>query len=151
MLCEVGYRSLDHYSIKEKRVNDAVFQIFGIAIKQYNHAIAFPVRIIQILSTQELAVVPIARGVQLLSEEYGITTVFGVLLKDLIDALGVDTCDPLMAKHVSQFLTEICENSPRLVVPHLSAMSQDLLNLDVSSFLKILNEESTTVFYVTSC
>lgn len=132
MICELGYRTLDHYSIKDRRVNDAVFQIFGIAIKQYNHAITFPVRIIQILSTQEVAVVPIARGVQLLNEEYNISSVFAVLLKDLVDALSVDNGDQLISKHFSQFLTEICEISPKLVVPHLSAMSQDLLNLDVS-------------------
>lgn len=136
MICDLGYRTLDHYSIKEQRVNDAVFQLFGIAIKQYNHAITFPVRIVQILSTQELSVVPIAHGVKLLSEDYGITTVFGVLLKDLIDALGVDTCDQLVAKHISQFLTECANIAPKLVVPHLSEKSQDLLNLDVSLLFK---------------
>ena len=132
MLCELCYRTLDHPSIKEKRVNDTVFHIFGVAIKQYNHAITFPVRIIQIMSTQEMAVVPIARGVHLLSEEYSISSIFSVLLKELIDTLSVSSTDSLTTKHFSQFLQEIADISPKMVIPHLSSVSEELLNLEVS-------------------
>lgn len=132
MICELGYRTLDHPSVKEKRVNDTVFQLFGLAIKQYNHALTFPVRIIQILSTQEMAVVPIARGVQLLNETLNITSVFGVLLKELIDSLSASSNDTVVTKHFSQFLTEISDISPKLIIPHLSAMGQELLNLEVA-------------------
>lgn len=131
MICDLGYRTLTHPTIKERRVTDVVFQILGIAIKQYNHALAFPVQIIQILEREEIAVSPIAYGVQLLAEEYNVTSIFNVLLKEFVEKLNVTQPDQLASKNFSLFLTEVSELSSTLVVPHLSAMSEELLNLEV--------------------
>lgn len=132
LMCDLAYRSLSHPSTKEKRVNDAVFQILGTAIKQYRHGIAFPVQIVEIMDREESAVVPIARGVRYLNDEFGITSVLGNLLKELIDKINVNPASTSTSKHLSLFITEIGEISPGLSLQCLE-MSQELLNLEVNS------------------
>lgn len=134
MVCDLGYRTLTHPSVKEKRVNDTAFHLFGVAIKQYNHAVAFPLRIMEILQRQENAVSPIAHGIQLLADEYGITTVFNGLLKEFVEQLNVASPDATVAKNFSLFLMEMAELCPQLVMPELSPesdMCEELLNLEV--------------------
>lgn len=128
----MAYRSLSHPSSKEKRVNDAIFQILGTAIKQYRHAVAFPVRIGEIMDREESAVVPIARGVRYLNDEFSITSVMSNLLKELIDKVNVNPGAQTTSKNLSLFITEIGENSPDLSLQCLE-MAQELLNLEVSS------------------
>ena len=135
MICDLGYRTLEHYSIKEKRVCDTVFQIFGTAIKRYNHALTFPVRMLQILKTTEIALAPSASGISLLYEEFGISTIFSVLLKEIIDNLSLDAADNQTSKFFSQFLMELGTISPKLMIPHLSMLGEELLNLDVILFI----------------
>lgn len=131
MLCGLAYRSLTHPSSKEKRVNDAIFQILGVAIKQYRHGIAFPVQIVEIMDREESAVVPIARGVRYLNDEFGITSVMSNLLKELIDKVNVNPTAQTTSKNLSLFITEIGEISPALSLQCLE-MAQDLLNVEVS-------------------
>lgn len=144
MLCDLAYRSLVHPSTKEKRVNDAVFQILGTAIKQYRHGIAFPLQIVEIMDREESAVVPIARGVRYLSDEFGITSVLGNLLKEFIDKVNVNPASQTTSKHLSLFITEIGENSPDLSLQCLE-MAQDLLNLEVS-LLQQLHHSLNSMF-----
>lgn len=134
LLCDLAYRSLTHPSTKEKRVNDALFQILGNAIKQYRHGIAFPVQIVEIMDREESAVVPIARGVRYLNDQFGITSVLGNLLKELIDKVNVNAGSTTTAKNLSLFITEIGEVSPNLSLQCLD-MAQDLLNLEVFKIL----------------
>lgn len=131
MVCDLSYRTLTHSSIKVKRVVDTAFHLFGIAIKQYNQAMSFPIQIIQILEREEIAVSPIAHGIQLLADDYGITSVFTVLLKEFVDRLNTANPDALAAKNFSTFLMETAELCPQLVVPQISNMSAELLNLEV--------------------
>lgn len=130
MVCDLAYRTLSHPSIKEKRTNDAVFQILGTAIKNYNHAMAFPVQIVQIMEREEIAVVPIARGVTFLNDEFNITTVLSVLLKEFIDQLNVNAPSAATAKHFSMFITEIGDQSPDLSLQCLQS-AEEILNLEV--------------------
>lgn len=143
MFCELGYRTLETHWIKQKRVESTVFQTFGISIKRYNHALTFPVRIIQILRLNEIAIVPIANGICLLNDDFGISTISTVLLKDLVETLQEVSGDSQIAKHFSSFLTELGSVGSKLLVPHLSKLAEDLLNVEVSKkpaffFLKYL-------------
>lgn len=132
MFCELGYRTLETHWIKQKRVESTVFQIFGIAIKRYNHALTFPVRIIQILRDKEMAVAPVANGICLLNDDFGISTIFTVLLKDLVETLQEANSDSQIAKHFSLFLTDLGSVASKLLIPHLSKLAEDLLNVEVS-------------------
>lgn len=135
LIVELPYRTLEHPSIKATRVNEIVFRIIGVAIKRYNHALSFSVRTTQILASKEIAVVPIANGVRLLNDEFKIHTAFEKLLDELTESLNAAATDQLIAKHFSMFLTHVCEIAPKLIIPHLSQMGEDLLNLDVNKFL----------------
>lgn len=132
MICDLGYRTLEHSSVKEKRVQDTVFQILGTAIKRYNHALSFPVKILQIIRTSEISLIPIANGINLLYEEFDIKTIFSVLLNEFIEILNSDQADSQTSRYLSQFLSELGHVAPKLIVPHLSMLGEELLNLDVS-------------------
>lgn len=134
MVCDLGYRTLTHPSVGEKRVNDTAFHLFGVAIERYNHAMVFTLRIMEILQRQENAVSPITRGIQLLADEHGITTVFNDLLKEFVDQLNVASPDATAAKNFSRFLTEMAELCPQLMLPVLSPDSDvcdEMLDLEV--------------------
>lgn len=132
MICDMAYRTLELPAIREKRLADIVFQLLGTAIKRYNHALMFPVRLQQILRNAELAVAPSARGLRMLHADFGITTIYAVVLKDLVDTLAVDAADAQTTKHFGMFLAELGAAQPKLLMPHLSQMGEELLNLDVS-------------------
>lgn len=130
LLCDLAYRTLTHPSIKEQRVNDAVFLILGKAVKSHNHAMAFPVQIVQIMERDEIAVVPIARGIAFLNQHFSITTILGHLLKEFIDKLNMPNASPTTSKHLAMFITEIGDQSSELALQCLQH-SQDILNLEV--------------------
>ncbi|XP_055373763.1 condensin complex subunit 1 [Condylostylus longicornis] len=130
LLCDVSYRTLEIYSSKNKNVSDTVFQILGAAIKRYNHALTFPIKILQILRNSEESLIPTANGLLLLHEEFGITTVFQVLLKDIVETLSTDSGDTQIARYFSTFLTELGVIAPKLMIPHLSSVGDELLNCE---------------------
>ncbi|XP_053684767.1 condensin complex subunit 1 isoform X2 [Sabethes cyaneus] len=130
LICDICYRTLEQSYVKNRNVVDSVFQILGTAIKRYNHALSFPVRILQILERHEGSIAPIANGVMLLHEEFNISTIYPVLIKELIERLGVDASDTQTARHFSQFLVELGTLTPKLMIPHLSTLSEELLGLD---------------------
>jgi len=76
-----------------KHVFDTIFQILGTSIKRFNQAMTFPVRILQILRGTEHAAASVATGILLLHEEYGISSVFSILIKSIVDALKLDSSD----------------------------------------------------------
>lgn len=127
----MAYRTLSHPSIKEKRINDAVFQILGTAIKSYNHAMAFPIQIVQIMEREEIAVVPIARGVTYLNDEFNITTVLNILIKEFIDQINVNAPSAATSKHFSMFITEIGDLSANLALQCLQS-AEEISNLEVN-------------------
>lgn len=130
-MCDLAYRTLSHPSIKDDGTVQIVFQILGKAIKNYNHAMSFPVQIVQILEREEIAVIPIARGVGYLYDELSITTVLNILIKEFIDQLNVNMPSATTSKHFSMFLTEIGEHSSELALLCLQN-SEEILNLEVT-------------------
>jgi len=110
------------------------FQLLGVAIKRYNHAITFPVKILNILQTSEISISPIANGAQVLYEEFGLTSIFSVLITSLIEIVRCDAADSQTSKNLSLFLTELGTIAPKLMIPHLSTLGDELLNLDVCFF-----------------
>jgi len=113
-----------------QRLGDTIFQIIGSAIKKYNHAMIFPVRILQLLRNNEHSVGPIASGIYLLYEEYNITSVFSVLCKDIVETLTLDSTDTAVSRNFSNFLTELAAVGAKLLIPHISTLSDELLNCE---------------------
>lgn len=132
MICDICYRTLELVPQRSdnQHIIDTLFHIFGIAIKRYNHAITFPARTLQILRSTEHAATTVANGILLLHNEYGITTVFSILMKDIIEALTLDTSDTVVSKNFSHFLTEFSGIAPKLMIPHLSKLGEELLGCE---------------------
>ncbi|XP_053963844.1 condensin complex subunit 1 [Anastrepha ludens] len=132
LICDICYRTLEliHSRSDNRHITDTVFQIFGTAIKRYNHALTFPVRVLQILRTSEHAALSIASGINVLYEEYGISSVFSVLIKDIVETLSVDSVDTVVSRNFSNFLMELATIAPKLMIPHLSTLADELLNCE---------------------
>uniref|UniRef100_A0A182JZF4 Condensin complex subunit 1 n=1 Tax=Anopheles christyi TaxID=43041 RepID=A0A182JZF4_9DIPT len=130
VICDVCYRTLEQSYVRNRSTADSVFQILGTAIKRYNHSLAFPVRILQILEHIESAIPSVAAGVLLLYEEFGIQTIYPVIIKEIIERLSVDSADQQTARFFSTFLIELGTLAPKLMIPHLSTLSEELLNLE---------------------
>lgn len=92
---------------------------------------AFPVQIVQIMERDEIAVVPIARGVTYLNDEFNITSVLGKLLEEFIEKLNVGAPLAATSKHFSMFITEIGDLSPDLAMQCLQS-AEEILNLEVT-------------------
>uniref|UniRef100_A0A182MHJ2 Condensin complex subunit 1 n=1 Tax=Anopheles culicifacies TaxID=139723 RepID=A0A182MHJ2_9DIPT len=130
VICDVCYRTLEQSYVRNRKIADSVFQILGTAIKRYNHSLSFPVRILQILEHIEAAIPSIAGGILLLYEEFSIQTIYPVILKEIIERLSVDAADSQTARFYSIFLIELGTLAPKLMIPHLSMLSEELLNVD---------------------
>ncbi|XP_058115877.1 condensin complex subunit 1 [Anopheles ziemanni] len=130
VVCDICYRTLEQSYVRSRNTADSVFQILGTAIKRFNHSLSFPVRILQILEHCESAIPSIAAGVLLLYEEFGIATVYPVIIKEIIERLSIDAADNQTARFFSQFLIELGTSAPKLMIPHLSTLSEELLNLE---------------------
>ncbi|ETN65880.1 condensin [Anopheles darlingi] len=130
IVCDICYRTLEQQYARIRGTADSVFQILGTAIKRYNHSLSFPVRILQILEHVEASISPIAAGVLLLYEEFGIVTIYPVIIKEIIERLSADAADVQTARFFSQFLVELGMSAPKLIIPHLSTLSEELLNLE---------------------
>lgn len=134
LLCDLAYRSLAQPSSKEKHVNDAIFRILCIAIKQYRHSVAFPIQIVEIMDRDESAVIPIANGVRFLNDELGErSSVMSKLLTELVDRMNGNPSQ-VLPKNLSLFITEIGLISPELSLQCLE-MAPDLLSLEVNDFV----------------
>lgn len=130
LFADLSYRTLEHPTVKIKNVSCVTFQILGTAIKRFNHALIFPVRILQLLENCEISVAPIAGGLMMLHNEFGITTILSVFVKEMLDHLSLDGSDNVAAKHFSMFITELGNLNSSLMVLHVATMAEDILSLD---------------------
>lgn len=129
-LCaEIAYRSLEHPTIKDKNVADTSFQILGTLLKRFNHSLVFPVRIFEILKSCEMAISSIAQGMIVLYEQYGIQTIFKVMIEQILEGLD-DSADGATIKNVSSFLTELGSIAPVLLMPFVRDIASDVLGLE---------------------
>lgn len=129
-LCaDLAYRTLEHSSIRNKNVADTSFQILGTLLKRYNHSIVFPVRIFGILKSCELSVGAIAQGIITLYEQYQIQTIFKVIIEQILQGLD-DSADITIVRNVSNFLTDLGNSAPTLLMPYIREIASDVLSLD---------------------
>lgn len=140
LFCDVCYRTLEHPYVAENRVSDTIFQMLGNAIKRYNHALTFPVKILQLLSSSEVSVVPTTHGLYLLYKDFGIKTIFATIIREFIEAVSIAVTDAQTVKNFNLFMTEVATLDAKLLIPLISSMSEELLNLDVCTI------QSTIVF-----
>lgn len=134
LLCDICYRILEiiHSRNDTNAVIETIFQILGTAIKRYQHGINFPVKIIQILRCVEHAGLSIALGIHVLHEEFGISSILPVLIKEIIQSLRTDEADSAVSRNFANFLSELANISPKQMIPQLtsSSLCEELLNCE---------------------
>ncbi|CRK91778.1 CLUMA_CG005410, isoform A [Clunio marinus] len=129
-LCgDFAYRTLDHPSIKSSNVHDTSFQILGTLLKNYNHALVFPIQIFELLKSSEMSAIAIANGVPILAENFGIQTIVKVIIDQIVSGLD-NSSGGSVVKNISAFLTELGNVSPKLVMPYIRDIADELLNLE---------------------
>jgi condensin complex subunit 1 len=130
-LCaDFAYRTIEHPTVKQKNVEDTCFQILGTLLKSYNHSLVFPVRIFELMKSNEMSAVAIAGGVVILYHHYNIQTILKVIIEQILNGLDNDTPDGPVVKNISAFFTELGSNAPTLVMPFLREIASDVLNLE---------------------
>lgn len=130
-LCaDLAYRTIEHPSIKQKNVLDTTFQMLGVLLKTYNHAIVFPTRIFELMKSSEMSATAIANGVVILFEQYGIQTILKVIIEQVLEGLDTSASDGPVIKNISTFFTELGSSAPTMVMPFIREIAPDILNLD---------------------
>jgi condensin complex subunit 1 len=131
-LCaEFTYRTLEHPTIKDKdTVENTVFNIFGVLLKSYNHSITFPIRIVELIRSNETSATAISAGLAILNDNFGITTIIKTVVTHLIESLDGDIADGPVIKNIALFFNELGGNSPALIMPHIRDLAGDVLDLD---------------------
>lgn len=145
LICDLSYNTLESSHVRDKSNATVAFQILGTAIKRFNHSMVFPVRIIRIISDCEVSITPIAQALYtVLYTEFKITTIFDALMEELKEQILECTNDTKLTRHYSQFLVDLNAIAPKEMVPHLSNLSEDLLNADSymlrNSLLQMMGE-----------
>jgi condensin complex subunit 1 len=144
-LCaEFAYRTLEHPTIKVKDTEDAVFNVFGVLLKNYNHSLAFPVRIVELIRNHENSATSIAGGLISLYETFQLTTIIKTVVNALIASLDGDISDGPVLKNIATFFIELGNSSPALIMPHIRDAASDVLDLDSYQlricFLQLMSE-----------
>lgn len=77
--------------------------------------------------------VPSAHGLYLLYQDFGIKTIFATLIRDFTEAVGIAVADAQTVKNFILFMSEVAVIDAKMIIPVISSLSEELLNLDVSS------------------
>lgn len=130
-LCaDFAYRTIEHPTIVQDKVEDTSFQILGTLLKNYNHSIIFPMRIFELLKSSEIAAKAIASGVDVLYNTYGLHTILKVIIEEILNGIDGNVNDGPIVKNISSFFTELGLESPTLVMPFIREIADDILNLE---------------------
>nr|XP_053639720.1 condensin complex subunit 1-like [Cherax quadricarinatus] len=109
--------------VRTKSTRDSIFQIIGTLIKKFNHSLGCALKLMQLLQHIEHMVTPAAQGVILLVESFGIKTVFSELVREIskvdVRELLKDTSG---LRNFSQFLMEVSDKCPQVIMPSLSLL-----------------------------
>ncbi|XP_049860185.1 condensin complex subunit 1-like [Schistocerca gregaria] len=125
--------------VKMKPMCETIFQIIGTLVKKHGYGFSCIVRIGQMLHIHEHMVSPMVRCVVVLFKEFKCTRIVHEILQEIsrIDTeVDADSEEPAagvgVAKTYGQFIAELAESVPELVLPHI-----DLLKslLDVKAYV----------------
>lgn len=130
-LCaDFAYRTIDHPTIVQEKVEDVSFQILGTLLKNYNHSLVFPTRIFELLKRSEDAAKAIASGIDVLYNKYGLHSILKVIIEQILHGIDANVSDGPVIKNISSFFTELGQESPLLVMPFIRDIAGDVLNLE---------------------
>ncbi|KAG7154190.1 Condensin complex subunit 1-like [Homarus americanus] len=119
---------------RTKPTRDSIFQIIGTLINKFNHGLACALKLMQLLQHFEHMVTPAAQGVILLVESFGIKSVVAELVREICKVDVRDLVkDTSGLRNFTQFLVEVADKCPQVVMPSLSLL------------INFLDEEANTM------
>ncbi|XP_021926834.1 condensin complex subunit 1 isoform X2 [Zootermopsis nevadensis] len=130
LIADCCYKALEDPGIsaaKMKYMRETIFQVLGILIKRYSHGLSCTIKIVHLLKLYEHLVSPLAQGVVQLVQEFGCRTIIRELVREISDTDSSDLMqDTSGARAYSQFLVEVAERVPELIVPAISSLAVHL-------------------------
>nr|XP_045604996.1 condensin complex subunit 1-like [Procambarus clarkii] len=156
LIANCCYKILESPSMnlaRTKPTRDSIFQIIGTLIKKFNHGLGCALKLMQLLQHFEHMVTPAAQGVILLVESFGIKSVVAELVREISKVDARDLLkDTSGLRNFSQFLMEVSDKCPQVVMPSLSllinflheeaqSMRNCVLSILGSLVLKVLSGE----------
>ncbi|KAG1681236.1 Condensin complex subunit 1 [Nymphon striatum] len=124
LICNCCYKLLENPVVgRSKTTKDSIFQLLGIHIKKYNHSTSCTLKIIQLLRHFDHLVSPLAYGVGIFVNNYGAKTIINDIIREIGYMDDNDLArDNSETRSFSQFLVEIAQQMPTLVLPSISLL-----------------------------
>jgi hypothetical protein len=108
--------------------------------------------VFQLLKLYEHLVSPLAQGVVQLVEEFGCQSIVREVVREISDTDSSDLMqDTSGAKAYSQFLVEVAERVPELIVPAINALTVHLEGEVCLTFLILISKGCTYATVITQC
>ncbi|XP_069703056.1 condensin complex subunit 1 [Periplaneta americana] len=124
------YKTLENPGItaaKLKYMRETIFQVLGVLIKRYSHGLSCSIKIVHMLKLYDHLVSPLAQGVVQLVREFGCRTIVRELVREIGDMDSSDLMqDTSGTKSFAQFLVEVAESVPELIVPAIDTLTVHL-------------------------
>lgn len=131
MFTDICYRNLAALSgTMSKDIEELVFHILGQSFKRHLHTASYQSQILNILSQNENAVMPIVNGVLILYVDYELKTIFSTIVPEFLNILNVQAKNVSLTKNFSNFLIEIARKAPNIIVDSLEQLQHSMLNMD---------------------
>nr|CAD7196369.1 unnamed protein product [Timema douglasi] len=115
------YKFLEDSSIslaKSKNLRNSIMHVLGILLKRYRHVRSFIIKVMQLLKLYEHLVTPLAQGVVVAVNEYSCNNIVKELVREFSILESADLAqDAVGTRSYSQFLVELAENLPALMLP----------------------------------
>ncbi|XP_064081670.1 condensin complex subunit 1-like [Macrobrachium nipponense] len=109
--------------VKTKPTRDSVFQIIGSLVKKFNHGLACSLKLMQLLQHFEHMVTPAAQGIILLINSYDNKSVISEMIREITKTDAKELMkDTSGLRNFSQFIVEVAEKCPQVVMPSLSLL-----------------------------
>ncbi|KAK4295273.1 hypothetical protein Pmani_032152 [Petrolisthes manimaculis] len=126
LIANCCYKILEAPSIslvRTKLTRDSVFQIIGTLVKKFNHGLGCSLKMMQLLQHFQHMVTPAAQGIIILTESFNVKTIVSDMIREIAKVDLKDLMkDSSGLRNFSQFITELSDKSPKLVMPSLSLL-----------------------------
>ncbi|PSN48611.1 hypothetical protein C0J52_18669 [Blattella germanica] len=128
LIADCCYKAMEDPGIaaaKLKYVRETMFQVLGILIKRYNHGLSCSIKIL--LKLYDHLVSPLAQGVVQLVKEFGSRSIVRELVREIGETDSADLMqDTSGTRAYSQFLVEVAESVPELILPAINMLTVHL-------------------------
>jgi hypothetical protein len=114
-------------TVKDKGLRESIFQLIGVLVQHYNHALGAATSITHLLPHFEHLAAPLASLVETCVTEYGDTRVLPEVLREITNMDGKDLAqDTSGTRYISTFLSELGTRLPEQILQSSSLVLQFL-------------------------